>query len=132
MKNIDKVEFEWHNIECLDPKMITELINSKGMCLVVLRDGDIKVVEVEQSDRFLAIYNKPWGEYYFHSKDDADGECFDKIKEFAKHEEFILYSVDVLDNNGDFDRQAITMYDDVIEIASLPNNPIVYALINFM
>ena len=133
MKNIDKIEFEWHNIENIDENMVNSLLDTCcDKCLVITSRGDVKVVEVEQSDRFLARYNQPWDEYYFDSKDDINGECFDEIKEFAKHEEFVLYVVDVWDNNGDFDGRAITVYDDVIEIALLPNSPIVDALINFM
>ena len=131
--NIDKIEFEWHNIENIDENMIKSLLDACcNMCLITTNRGEVKLVNVEQSDRFLARYNQPWDEHYFDSKDDLNSECFDEIKEFASHEEFILYSVEVWENSGNYNGRAITVYDDVIEIALLPNNPIVNALINFM
>lgn len=131
--NIDKIEFEWHNTECLDPKMVNSLLDACcDKCLIKTNRGEVKVVNVEQSGRFLASHNQPWDEHYFHSKDDLNSVCFDEIKEFASHEEFILYSVEVWENSGDYNGRAITVYDDVIEIALLPSSPIVDALINFM
>jgi hypothetical protein len=133
MKNIDKIEFEWHNIECLDMKIINSLLDSCcDSCLIKTNRGVVKVVEVDQSDRFLRTHGQPWDEYYFDSKEDINGECFDEVKEFAKHEEFILYSTEVWENSGNYNGRGITIYDDAVEIALLPNSPIVDALINFM
>lgn len=131
--NIDKVEFEWHNIENIDENMIKSLLDACcNTCLIKTNRGDVKVANVEQTYSFLKTHNQPWDEHYFDSKDDLNSECFDEIKEFASHEEFILYSVEVWENSGDYNGRAITVYDDVIEIALLPSSPIVDALINFM
>lgn len=131
--NIDKIEFEWHNIENIDEKMANSLLDECcDMCLIKTGRGEVKLVNVAQSSRFLASHNQPWDEHYFDSKDDLNSVCFDEIKEFAEHEEFILYSVEVWENSGSYDGRAITVYDDVVEIALLPNSPIVDALINFI
>ncbi len=129
MKNIDKVEFEWHNIECLDPKMITNLINSKTQqCLVILRDGNIKVADIAWSVDFIASLRS---DDEFSHTDPTTEVSREWVEEFAEYEEFILYSVEYYEEYGDYAGRTITIFDDAIEIALIPDNPIINAIYNY-
>ena len=128
MKNIDKVEFEWHNIECLDQKMLMELINSKGMCLVKLRDGNIEVANIVWSEDFVTSLQSD--DEFSHT--DSTTEVFREwAEEFAEHEEFVLYSAEYYEEYGDYAGRTLTIFDNAIEIALIPDNPIINAIYNY-
>lgn len=124
--NIDKIEFEWHNIECLDPKMLMDLIDSKTQqCLVKLRDGNIEVANILWSVDFITSLQSD--DEFSHT--DSTTEVFREwVEDFAEHEEFILYSVEYYEEYGDYAGRTITIFDDAIEIAPIPDNPIINAI----
>lgn len=127
--NIDKIEFEWHNIECLDPKMLMDLIGSKTQqCLVKLRDGNIEVANILWSCDFIVSLQSD--DEFSHT--DSTTEVFREwVEEFAEHEEFILYSVEYYEEYGEYAGRTITIFDDAIEIASIPDNPIINAIYSY-
>lgn len=130
MKNIDKVKFEWHNIECLDQKMITNLINSKtGICLVKLRDGDIRLAHMLGSDDFVASLMRDEEISHTDSTTEVSREWVEK---FAEHEEFILYSTKYYEEYGEYAGSETTIFDNVIEIALIPDNPIIRAFTDWL
>lgn len=128
--NIDNVEFEWHNIECLDPKMITNLINSEtGICLVKLRDGNIRLAHMLGSVDFIASLFSDSG---FRHTDSTTEVSREWVKEFAEHEEFILYSTEYYEEYGEYAGSTTTVFDNVIEIALIPDNPIIRAFTDWL
>ena len=130
MKNIDNVKFEWNNIECLDPKMVMDLINSKtGMCLVKLKDGDIRLAHMLGSVDFVAGLMRDEEIRHTDSTTEVSREW---VKEFAEHEEFILYSTEYYEEYGEYAGSTATVFDNVIEIALIPDNPIIRAFTDWL
>lgn len=126
--NIDKIEFEWHNIENIDEKMVMELINSKERCLVKRRDGNIEVANILWSVDFITSLESD--DEFSHT--DSTTEVFREwVEEFAEHEEFILYSAEYYEEYGEYAGRTLTILDDAIEIALIPDNPIINAIYNY-
>lgn len=131
MKNI--IEINWINTECI-PFEILEKMTEDDTILVKHKNGAIEVCHIAYNDVFRVKYSDKFGDddYSFMIKDEESEKYVDvDVETVLKNNEILFYMHEYYSEYGDYAGEGFIFYDDIQEVAMIPNNPVVCALLNF-
>lgn len=124
MRN-EVINIKWYGIDEIPSDIYEDVRNNfYGIkdVLVKRKDGITAVVALVDKDKFASNYLGTRASDYEFYMGDCSEIVVDDVHDFINDKEFIFMDLNVIEEFGDFDYGEITLFDDVAEVALIPDN----------